>query len=366
MAVPKRHRFLFDIGLTETNITPSDLDSGQLTQAIKEISVGGAAGKTSGTFTGTTELSWVVEVNDTSGGTSIGQAKFRYSKDAGQTWAVSGLTTSTTAVVLELGISFAWTAAASGADFASGDKWTFKTILPHGIEAMLDYQARNRSFRFKDATGTKTLLVDYGAAGRSVRSVMLLDHNLSSSASVVLKGNATASWLAPPVVKSVPWTKGSMGAFFEGGWYRYWLLEITDSKNADAVIQIGKLWIDAYFQPSLSSHIPWQPETQKHGWRVESARRVVRESVEARTKVFPLSWTRLKTQADVDGFRNLRDTCWNTDAAVKLNRPLIFVPDHLTPSDAYICFLDAFRDPQTQIGPDRWTVEMTLSEVVKL
>jgi hypothetical protein len=63
------HRFLDENLLTIANVTPSEVAAGQITQATKTVSSGGAAGTPGGTYTGLVELQWVVKISSVGGGT---------------------------------------------------------------------------------------------------------------------------------------------------------------------------------------------------------------------------------------------------------------------------------------------------------
>jgi hypothetical protein len=365
MAFPANaHRFLYANLLTASNVTPNSVATGFITQGIKEIGIGGAIGRPGGAYSGLVDREWVVEIDSVAGGAAIGQATFRYSTDGGATWAASGQATNTTAVALTLGVTFAWIAAVTGADFAPGDRWRFKTILPRGLDAALDFQDRNRSYRTLDVTGMKTLDIDLGAPAPA-RCAMLLDHNFTSSVTVTVKGNVSASWGTPPVNEVLAYAAQKMGAFFTGGSYRHWRIELTDAANGAGYLDVSTLFLGDYLELSTRklSHVPWGQRRMVAGLVTESEMGYRRQTVEAVYEEFPLRYDFLAPD-EYDALVAMRDAVW--DASARINRPLIFVPDAALPSVAYLCYLDPDGWDLTGQHPTGYAGELLLREVARL
>lgn len=365
------HRFLYDLVLTVDNTVPSEVAQGRIYQGTKEISVGGAAGRAGGIYTGSQDLQWVVEVNDVGGGSSIGQARFRYSKDNGMTWAQTGLLTAFTPVALELGVTFAWASAASGVDFATGDRWRFKTVLPFGIASAFNYPDRNAVYRSRDVAGTKTIDADFGPAGAIIRTVYLIDHNLTgasdgkAAATVRFKANAVLEWATPPVNVVIPYHPRVMGAFFNGGSYRYSRLEITNPDNGAGFLELGTLYEGDFLQLSRKwtrGRLPWVQPTQRFGATIESPRSGYRrERIDATAQAFTVGYFHLP-QDLYDQVVTMREVVWAPGGE---NQPVIFVPDHLDPTTAFVCAMTGFEPPQQSV-PRAWDVDLELRELVRL
>ncbi len=359
------HRFLYNNLLTAANATPSEVAAGWITQATKEVAVGGAVGRPGGSYTGLTEKEWVVEIDSVAGGTSIGQATFRYSSNGGTSWAATGQATSTTPVTLASGITFVWVAAVIGADFALGDRWRFKTILPHGLEAALDYQDRNRTFRTANVTGMKTVDIDLGAAAQA-RYAALLDHDFTSAVTAKIRGNSAASWGTPPVDETIAYAAGKMARFLttSPSTYRYWRFELTDAANPAGYLDLSTLFLGDYLELATRklSVIPWDQRALRAGITADAkSTGYQRETVESIRQEFPLHYAFL-TATDYDALVAMRDACW--DATNKLNRPLIFVPDHTVPTAAHVVYLEDF----TLVGkyPTGYAGNVVLREVARV
>lgn len=103
-------------------------------------------------------------------------------------------------------------------------------------EYLIDHQAA-RVFRGTSQTAL-TILIDFGVA-ISADTIALVNHNLTSGATLSLKAGATsppASVVATPTYRAHDLWKG-----FTATAARYWLLEIADANSAP--IQIGQLLI---------------------------------------------------------------------------------------------------------------------------
>ncbi|MBT1070884.1 DUF4091 domain-containing protein [Pelotalea chapellei] len=77
---------------------------------------------TSGTYTGTANARYIVVID---GAGAVGTATFKWSRDNGKTWQRTAVTTSAAPVLLENGISVAFSGNGIVGDFAVNDEWLF-------------------------------------------------------------------------------------------------------------------------------------------------------------------------------------------------------------------------------------------------
>lgn len=139
-------RFIYDNLITDEDmISVSSLRSGIATQAKKE-GTGSAVIATSGNYSGSTDLEYIVECDSVAGGAEVGSATFRWS-DGGGTWDASGVTTPAVATELNNDVNIAFTSG-FGDDFVVGDTWYFKGVNLFNAEKMID-RDRDTSFRSK-------------------------------------------------------------------------------------------------------------------------------------------------------------------------------------------------------------------------
>ena len=358
-----RHRFLYDLRLTPQNCIPSHVSPSPTQRPSKynlQQPPGSALGFAHGTYTGKVDAFWIVEITDITDGTAIGQAKFKYSKDAGATFTTTEYVTSTNDVALEDGISFAWENAGVGIPLVIGDRWAFRTPVYYGVASMIDYQDRNKEYRSGIVPEIATFDIDFGTPVLC-RALVLFDHGLSGGATVKVKANTTASWTSPPVDEDVPVTAQRATHFFTGGSYRFWRIEVRDQGRS---IVIGKLYLGDYMDLRYrkTSHLPWTKFKQRFGPVSAGERRYRKEAIEAVQTVFPLMWDLLPDE-DAERLETMRQTVW-TKTPRRLNRPLFFLPDAYKTTEVYLCWLEEHQPKKRY--PNRWRVDLRLRTVVRL
>jgi hypothetical protein len=149
-----RARFMYDNFITdESMISVTSPTTGIVTSALKD-GTGSAVITTSGDYSGSQDLEYVIEIDSVAGGAEVGSATFKWSDDGGSTWDATGVTTSATDITLNNGVNVKWTAG-SGDDFVVGDKWYFKGINRFNAGKMVDL---NRDSRYR-SSGTSTAIV---------------------------------------------------------------------------------------------------------------------------------------------------------------------------------------------------------------
>jgi len=90
-----------------------------------------------------------------------------------------------------------------------------------------------------------TINIDLGSA-QEVKALVIFDHNMTSSATVTLKG------VDPPIFsEAVTWASGQILHYLSAATTkRYWQLQITDAANTDLYIEIGELFLGPYMELS--------------------------------------------------------------------------------------------------------------------
>lgn len=100
-------------------------------------------------------------------------------------------------------------------------------------------------FRF-NSLAASYIDIDLGSA-QDVSSIGIIS-NLTADATIVLKGNSSESWAAPPVEETVTAADRNLMHYFTEATYRYWRLEITDAANGDGYVEINRLYLGGYLQ----------------------------------------------------------------------------------------------------------------------
>ena len=245
-------RFLYNNLITsETMITVSSLRTGLVTAALKE-GTGSATLNPSGSFSGATDLEYTIEIDSVAGGAEIGQATFRWSDGSGG-WNASGVLTSAVNITLNNGVQINWTAGA-GADFVIADTWYLKGVNLFNAGKMIDLD-RDHRYRSWVLEAPNTITIDLATA-QEVKAFILYDHNLSSTATITLQGDAAATFDSdggnPQFTEAVTWGLDKILHYLSTATTkRYWRIRINDvAGNADGFIEIGELFLGSYIELS--------------------------------------------------------------------------------------------------------------------
>jgi hypothetical protein len=109
-------------------------------------------------------------------------------------------------------------------------------------------------WRSADDTGTLTenIVIDLGASPGAVWAFALKKHNFSSSAVVRIQANASDSWGSPSVDVTLSLADLLVYFWSSAQTYRYWRLDMVDSAPVGAYLEIGRLFLGAYFSPSIN------------------------------------------------------------------------------------------------------------------
>lgn len=107
---------------------------------------------------------------------------------------------------------------------------------------------RSKVYRTGTAAAAEWIKFDLGSA-KAVQSVILLDHTLTGSDSLIkLQGNATDSWGAPSVDETLTYNAGTLAKFLSAAQtYRWWRVIFTKSA-AGETRDIGRIFLGPYYE----------------------------------------------------------------------------------------------------------------------
>ena len=246
-------RFIYDnLVADESMISVSSLRNGLVTSAKKE-GTGSAVITTSGNFTGSVDLEYIVEIDSIAGGAEVGQATFKWS-DGGGGWDATGVITPAAPTELNNGTKIAFTGGA-GADFVVGDKWYFKGINLFNAGKMID-RDRDSSYRSTDLEAPNTITITF-IVEQKVDVLIIYDHNFTDApATIVLWGDDAATFDSDAgsaqVIENVTWTIDKIIHYLVtvDRTKKYWQIRITDAANPDEYIDIGEIFLGSYMELS--------------------------------------------------------------------------------------------------------------------
>lgn len=100
----------------------------------------------------------------------------------------------------------------------------------------------------------------------AVQAVILAGHNLTASAVVYVEANSIDSWSSPPVKELMTVTDEVVIYLWEQSVsYRWWRFTFSDNSNPNSYLEVGRLFIGSYFEPSVN--FDWKEKTS---WRSRS------------------------------------------------------------------------------------------------
>lgn len=107
--------------------------------------------------------------------------------------------------------------------------------------------ARKRVWRTGTSTALEAIVFDLGSA-QSVTSVILLDHTLTASDTLIkVQGHTSDSWATPDVNETLTWASGTIHKTFTSASKRYWRVTFTKSA-AGETRDIGRIFLGTYYE----------------------------------------------------------------------------------------------------------------------
>ena len=128
--------------------------------------------------------------------------------------------------------------------------------------------------KWRTTSLTPYLTLDFGAAGCAANGFALIGHNLTSAATIRVRGKATFPVTSSPTVDTTassawPATGKPADTYWPHylSWLawsnavalRYWRVDIADSGNADGYVQAGRLMLGTYWQPTTNFDLAGTP-----------------------------------------------------------------------------------------------------------
>lgn len=336
-------------------ITPSSQAAG-LASRPQKSGAGSAVMTVSGSYTHTDNLDFVVRIESTG---EIGVSTFRWSLNGGQSWAATGVTTSTSPVVLNHGLSVSW-ATGSGTDVVIDDEWTFKGFLPYHPMYLLD-RDRDTEWRSDSVASAVNLVADFGTAG--IPTVLVVkDHNFTSGATILLQGSGVSNFSSIDVNLTVPWQSEHLLYYLPvQSSRRFWRLRITDTANPDGYLRASEWFLGPYTQLTLRYALGDVQGKLRMGKREQMLSGKFFGGLNTVVRTFDLSWIRM-SMTDRDSLLAVFDEL--NDLENLQIRPVFFNPDANDLTDIALCEwvegqFQASNEPE---APERYTVPVRLDE----
>jgi|GEM_PF-5482313 len=164
-------------GLDATTLAASSVKGGSVGFPIK-TGTGSAVAYTAGSYEGLFTVTYCVQIDDVSGGASVGEATFRWKRsDSTATWEAEGVATSDTYIELDRGVEIKWVAG-EGDDFIVGDNWVIIAAASFGLANLSDLN-RDSAWRSDGLDSPDYITADLGGAYEALLVQALLESSLT-------------------------------------------------------------------------------------------------------------------------------------------------------------------------------------------
>lgn len=155
------------------------------------------------------------------------------------------------------------------------DAATFATSSAVTTLPAINLQTMPPKQKWRASGMTEYITIDFGSGGSlACTGLALIGHNLTSAATLRLRGKATSdvtvsptvdttalsAWPATGVPADTYWPQYfSWLSWTSGGALRYWRLDIADGANPDGYVEAGRLMLGAYWQPTINFDLGGTP-----------------------------------------------------------------------------------------------------------
>jgi hypothetical protein len=355
-------RFLYDnlINLADM-ISVSSLRTGFVTAALKS-GTGSAVITTGGNFSGSEDIEYIVEIDSIAAGAEVGLATFKWS-DGGGSWNASGVTTDSSPVTLNNGVTVQW-ASGAGADFVVGDKWYLKGVNLFNAGKMIDWD-RDSEYRSQDLEAPNTIIIDFGSA-QEVTALVIFDHNFTSGVTLTLDADDAVTFDSdggnPQFTEAVTYAADKILHYLSTATMKhYWRLSVIDAANPDGYISIGEIFLGTYFAPTENFDFGQASRGTKS--LLDSVRNqygAAKKRFYNRKKEFSYRFS-IISETDMDGFETMLAAIADRDTGI-IN-PLYFNEDSSETGDFWMVELESL--PRELSLNSRYSTLMEMTEAVR-
>jgi hypothetical protein len=302
------------------------------------VKAGYANVEVGGTYTRAVDTFYRLQIHNAGTG-AFGSAQWRWTDNPSAdpiVWNASGLTTQNGVfVALNHGITSRFLQNGSFVpQFALNDYWDFAVTLRYGYQKGLDL-TRDREYRSGSMPSFSTIeqRYDTGVAVQPTGFAMM-DHNLPSNASLIVKAKSSGFTDPPDTTISIPWQEKKIIRAITSNAYRYWRVCVTLGGTALTYLRWSHLFLgaslvfDTTFTQEFEDASQWLGALDVDGIRRGPGRRQL-EGRELRLRYAHMS------AADQAKLATLR--AWINDPSTELMRPFLFWPMDDDPTNFLLC-----------------------------
>lgn len=204
-----------------------------------------------------------------------------------------------------------------------------------------------------DSSTTQTVTIDFSTA-TAVQTMAVVSHNIASTATVTVAGNATDVWTAPSVLETLTWNSGVIFKFISTQTFQYWRFSFSGLTEA---IQVGRLWLGPYVQIDPSSLENFSVELKQDDTIVYGKHRQKYATPGAQWRKIELDFPKYDTSS-LTVIKTLYETVGNHSSFLFMNFDSLTTYPLVTP--LYCSISGALKFDHT--SNQRYTWSMTLEE----
>jgi hypothetical protein len=317
-------------------------------------------------YTAFTEHEYVVQIHAVTDG-SFSSSLYRWSDDGGVTWVEQNIPAAANQPdILSNGVQFTFTPGPMNPQFAVGDEWRWKILLPYGVATLID-GSREGSNECRTSTinsGDVRYFIFTFTGPSAPSHFIIMDHNFRSTDALRLQASNASDFSALVFNSLLPWQANKIWYQFSSSSATYWRLQAT-AGSAIGYWRISEL----YLGDANSFDIPFRIGFSRVKHRLFS---VTDESVLARGQAaagiiadsyeIEFGYRRSGSGQDLAQFQTIWNLINNIQAGTV--RPFFFAPmsTDLTEFGLYHWANDLTERHQFL---DRYDVPISLTEVVR-
>lgn len=103
------------------------------------------------------------------------------------------------------------------------------------------------------------LKLDRGGSTPAITAIIIKYNNFSTSATIQVQGNATDAWASPTYNQVITLDNDVMAHFPSSAQsLRWWRIRIRDVSNSDTYVEMGRVFLGTYFEPTQEVHINYE------------------------------------------------------------------------------------------------------------
>jgi hypothetical protein len=95
-------------------------------------------------------------------------------------------------------------------------------------------------------------------SAQNIKALIIFNHNFQLGATVKIQANSSDDWAAPPIDVTLTVTAEKITYYWAASQaYQWWRISIADAGNPDGYVEIGRVFLGGYFEPTRNHDNNW-------------------------------------------------------------------------------------------------------------